>query len=127
MRFIYISFIILYLSLLSCHKQATVNPSSDQFVETIPPILQPNHVAINDAIAGFYSALPAKYSESSKKYPLLIFIHGSGQFGNGDTELHEVLTDGVPELLNHRLFPPNFKVNGSNYSFIILAPQLKIY
>jgi predicted peptidase len=36
-----------------------------------------------------------------------------------------VLTEGIPKLLKARTFPPNFTVNGKNYSFIILAPQLR--
>jgi len=75
-------------------------------------------------IGGYYSALPAHYyQQPSKRYPAIIFIHGGGQTGNGNQDLHFVLNDGIPELLEEKLFPPNFNVNGRNYSFVILAPQ----
>ena len=109
----------LIILLLSCTKDTTNN----ELIETDPPVLKANIVQVNDAIGGYYSALPVHYSESNKKYPLLIFIHGGGQFGDGNADLPALLREAIPELLNEQLFPPNFKVNGVNYSFVILAPQ----
>ena len=69
--------------------------------------------------------VPANYSKTSKSYPLLVSIHGGGQYGNGDLDLPLLLNDGIPQLLDEKIFPPNFTVKGVNYSFIVIAPQLK--
>lgn len=111
--------ILLLLLFVSCQKEIDGN----ELIETEPPVLKANTISVNDAIGGFYSGLPAHYKESRKKYPLLIFLHGSGQIGDGDTDLPLVLNEGVPELLKEKFFPANFQVNGQNFSFIILAPQ----
>jgi predicted peptidase len=35
------------------------------------------------------------------------------------------LVNAVPRLLNQKTFPPQFTVNGANYSFIVINPQFK--
>jgi predicted peptidase len=94
-------------------------------IETRPPVLKANTVDINDVIGGFYSALPEHYYETTTRYPLIIFLHGLGQIGNGSTDLLSLTYGGIPKLLNDGLFPPSFNVNGKQFSFIILAPQFK--
>jgi predicted peptidase len=117
-RIIY-SFLFTIL-LLSCNKEST---NINDLVETTPHVLKANFIAVNNSVRGFYSALPAHYEQTEKTYPLLVFLHGGGQTGNGDADLGKVLGEAVPELLKEKLFPPNFNVNGKNYSFIVLAPQ----
>jgi predicted peptidase len=112
--------------LLSCKKDP-IDPSSPDFVETEFQTMVAVHDSVNEAIGGFYASVPVHYDVSSKKYPLLICFHGSGQFGNGKDELSKLDIHGIPELLKERIFPPNFKVNGKNYAFIILMPQFKRY
>ena len=109
--------------LLSCKKNSVADPSSDDFIETEAQPISAVTQTINDAIGGYYSSTPLHYQQSSKKYPLLIFIHGAGQFGDGKKDLPILLNEAVPELLDEKLFPPHFKVMGKHYSFIILAPQ----
>ena len=96
-----------------------------QDIETDPPVLTPVTLDVNACIGGFYSGLPAKYNNGNKKYPLLIFLHGGGQFGNGNLDLPLLLNEGVTELLDEKIFPPDFLVNGEHFSFIILAPQFR--
>lgn len=110
---------VLTFFLLSCKKE-TINT---ELIETEPPVLEANFIKVNYLSSGFYSAIPARYNQNNKKYPLLIWIHGNGQVGNGSTDLHSLLFGGIPKLLNEKRFPPNFKVNGNNFSFIIIAPQ----
>ena len=114
------SFLITLLLVFSCQKN---HNSPGEFVETQPPLLEAHTIRVNDQIFGFYSGLPTHYHETSQTYPLLIWIHGNGQVGNGNTDLPRILFGGVPKLLDEQLFPAHFTVNGKNYSFIILAPQ----
>lgn len=93
--------------------------------ETLPPLLAANLVALNANTGGFYSAVPVNYNKTTKSYPLLISVHGGGQYGNGALDLPILLNDGIPQLLDEKIFPPDFLVNGKHYSFIILAPQLR--
>ncbi|MGC1240651.1 MAG: prolyl oligopeptidase family serine peptidase [Chryseosolibacter sp.] len=95
-------------------------------IETEPPILNANFFLVNEVVGGYYSGLPAHYHETSRQYPTIIFIHGAGQHGDGDGQLHHVLNEAIPELLQQKRFPASFTVHGSNYSFIILAPQFSI-
>src|SRR5688572_17927819 len=80
---------------------------------------------ISTNIQGYQRALPARYDSVLKKYPLLIFIHGAGEMGNGSTDLYKVANVGVPALIKNKQFPPAFKVNDTSYSFIVISPQCK--
>jgi predicted peptidase len=101
----------------------TIDPNS--LPETLPAIQVAVSYDVNSNIAGFYQALPARYDSTSKKYPLLIFLHGVGELGNGNADLPRVLVNAVPRLLNQHIFPPQFTVNDNNYSFIVINPQFK--
>lgn len=78
-------------------------------------------------IHGYYDYLPSGYSNSdTTTYPMILFLHGIGQEGNGSTtELPNVLSQGLPTLLNNRTFPKSFTVNGNTYSFIVIVPQMQ--
>jgi predicted peptidase len=128
MNYLYRSFLALGLSVVmaGCSKSSTDAPPEElQLLETQPPVLVPVNMSIHDKIGGFYLAHPARYNENSNTYPLLVFIHGGGQYGNGPAELPRVLQEGIPKLLAEKKFPPGFQVNGRQYSFIILAPQFR--
>lgn len=82
-------------------------------------ILQPGISYTSSAIAsttiGYYAYLPEDhYYEAGEKFPLLIFLHGSGEKGNGTTELNKILIHGPPKLVK----------NGRRFPFIIISPQL---
>ena len=116
------------LLLAACRKDAKPSQADyDAIVETQPPISKPVILKISDAIGGYYSGLPFYYDKTSKRYPLLIFLHGGGQVGNGQIDLPLLLNDGVAELVQDKKFPPNFTVNGRNFSFITLTPQFSRY
>ena len=91
--------------------------------ETEPPILTPETFNISTNIKGYYKSLPARYNESTEKYPVIIYFHGGGQYGNGSTELPYVLEEGIPKLINEKRFPPSFTVDSEKFSFIVIAPQ----
>jgi dienelactone hydrolase len=79
---------------------------------------------VNSVIGGYYEALPQEYNNTTKKYPLLVFIHGMGEVGNGSSQLSLVLRNGPPKLINQNHFPGSFSVNGQSLSFIVISPQL---
>jgi predicted esterase len=78
--------------------------------------------AANNVFIGFYEYKPVNYSPTTK-YPLIIFLHGIGERGNGTTELPAVLNNGVPKEINsgHNM---TFTYNGDTRTFLVLSPQL---
>lgn len=54
--------------------------------------------------------LPENYSENTKPYPLVIYLHGGSQRGN---DLHKLNEYGLPYLIS----------KGQNFKFIIASPQ----
>lgn len=94
-----------------------------EVIETEPAILSAFSQNISTHIKGYYEALPAKYNETTIRYPLIVFFHGGGQYGNGSTDLSKVLNEGIPKLISEGTFPPSFRVNNRSYSFIVISPQ----
>jgi hypothetical protein len=84
---------------------------------------------IDDNINGFWEYLPRNYSvDVSKRYPLLIFIHGSGEQGQVQDmpTINLVLKNGPPRNISNGTFPDSFYVAGNWYKFIVISPQIKI-
>ena len=95
--------------------------------ETSPAVLKGIELPLNANVGGFYISTPANYNKTTKSYPLIVSIHGGGQYGNGNFDLPLLLKDGIPELLDEGIFPPNFVSKEINYSFIVIAPQLAMF
>jgi predicted peptidase len=57
-------------------------------------------------------ALPAGYTESRERWPLVVFLHGSGERGD---DLRQVLVHG----------PPRHAAAGRAYPFVLVSPQLE--
>ncbi|MGN6495261.1 MAG: PKD domain-containing protein [Agriterribacter sp.] len=91
-------------------------------VQTIKPVYQ----RLYTTLGGFYESLPVDYaSQPNKKYPLLIFLHGAGEKGDGSpAQLPRVLRNGPPRVISQGKFPSKFLVNGQEFSFIVVAPQV---
>jgi predicted peptidase len=64
-----------------------------------------------DAPVRMWLYLPPGYAESTKPWPLVVFLHGSGERG---TELAKVKYNGPPKLIEA----------GARYPFIMVSPQL---
>ena len=64
---------------------------------------------------GFWEYLPPGYG-GGEKYPLMIFHHGIGENGNGDSELDKVPNNGIPGLMKNNKWDPK-------RPFIVLSPQ----
>ncbi|MEP7259112.1 MAG: hypothetical protein ABI687_11995 [Flavitalea sp.] len=116
---------IMLIILGSCGKKDISLSATDSTPETKPAIQTAVSTGINANCAGFYKALPFRYDSSSKKYSLILFIHGIGELGNGTSDLPNMLRAGLPRLINKKAFPPEFTVNGESHSFVVIAPQFK--
>lgn len=105
-------------------KPPVENPYNSK-VETKLPVQKGITVNVNGNIGGYMQALPYLYDSTTKRYPLLIFIHGVGELGNGADQLPIVAGPGVPGLIKNKKFPANFKVGDKNFSFIVISPQIR--
>ena len=74
---------------------------------------------------GFYEYKPVTYNANpTKKYPLIIFLHGIGERGNGTTELPRVLANGIPKYINAGHTMTFTSLSGTQETFLVLSPQL---
>lgn len=63
---------------------------------------------------GYYEYLPEGYvSHPDSAYPLLIYMGGYGEAGNGTTELYKVLNQGCAKLISQ----------GREFPFLLISPQ----
>ncbi|HUQ66593.1 MAG TPA: PHB depolymerase family esterase [Flavitalea sp.] len=125
----------LLFALSSCQKDFVTDPSSvngdvttsntaaDDVLETALPVHTPRQIAINSNVSGYYETLPARYSLTTKRYPLIVFIHGVGELGTGLSRLN---CCGLPYHIKGGTFPAKFLVNGVYYSFIVISPQFRV-
>jgi len=98
------------------------NLTANEVLETSPAKNTPKTIAINWNVSGFYETLPARYSLTTKKYPLIVFLHGGGELGTG---LDRLTCCGIPYYTARKTFPPKFYYNGTYYSYIIISPQFR--
>jgi hypothetical protein len=75
----------------------------------------------NNIFFGFYEYKPANYT-TTVKYPLIIFLHGISERGNGTTELYKTKVHGIPKNIaaGHKM---TFTWNGKTETFLVLVPQ----
>ncbi len=84
-----------------------------------PPYSQPGEqiavpLDMTDAPFGYYEYLPEDFiSSPGKVFPIVFFFHGSGERGNGTSELVKLLTHGPPKLIQ----------SGKDYPAIIISLQ----
>ncbi len=93
------------------------------FAQTHTPVSL-SQIIPNTNSKGFYRYLPADYNTSGKNYPVIIWLHGAGQVGQGTTtDLPKVLQLGLPNVISNGGFPATFNVANTDYSFIVISPQ----
>jgi predicted peptidase len=108
---------------MSCRKKIVTQPVQAQQAVAGTHLLFPVNKQINDAFGGYYVAIPPHYFESTDSFPLLLFLHGLGQMGDGNSQLRYVLNDGIGKLMKEKRFPVSFYVNDKEFSFIVVSPQ----
>lgn len=68
----------------------------------------------SEAPYGYYEYLPVDFNATSGvKYPVVLFYHGIGERGNGNSELGKVLVHGPPKLIE----------KGKDFPAIVISPQ----
>src|SRR5438034_6730055 len=90
---------------------------SQQVSKSIPNSTSP------DGIIGFLEFKPSDYG--TQKHPLIIFLHGIGERGNGTTQLSTVAYNGIPNYCANGA-TMRFTVGGQTSSFVVLSPQLSL-
>ncbi|HVG12129.1 MAG TPA: hypothetical protein VM843_03950, partial [Flavisolibacter sp.] len=82
------------------------------------------NVVIGSKCNGYYEYLPEGYDPNgTTTYPVIFYLTGIGEMGNGNTELYKVLQNEIPKLIKLGTFPTSFTVNGRTSKFIIITPQ----
>ena len=109
-----ISFTLLLLSsiILSCNcdTKDTSSKSEEQLLRI------PYHSETDQTDREYFVYLPKGYEEQKdKKWPVLLFLHGDGERGNGTTELDYVMIHG-----------PLYEVwvQKRDLPFIMIVPQI---
>src|SRR5450432_4583704 len=90
---------------------------SQQVAKSIPNSTSP------DGIIGFLQFTPSDYG--TQKHPLIIFMHGIGERGNGSTQLNSITANAIPKFCAAGA-SMRFTVNGQTSSFVVLSPQLSV-
>ena len=99
-------------------------PASDADLVSLPKDAGGTQTAVllNDTdnkLYGYYVYTPSGYNLDQQTYPLLIFLHGSGEIGNSmttPTDIKRILTYGPPSMINKKTWSPK-------YPMIVVSPQ----
>lgn len=91
---------------------------SQQVAKTI------TYPASPDGVIGFLEFKPANYN-NGQKHPLIIFLHGIGERGNGTSQINNVTANAIPKFCAAGA-SMQFTVGGKTSSFIVLSPQLSL-
>ncbi|HEX8913909.1 MAG TPA: prolyl oligopeptidase family serine peptidase [Humisphaera sp.] len=63
---------------------------------------------------GYLLYLPADYGKDpAKKWPVILFLHGSGEAGDGTTQVRKVAVHGPPKVAERE----------KDFGFIVISPQ----
>jgi predicted peptidase len=97
------------------------DPSLNALPEDTGGTHTPFVLGSTDAALGYYVYLPGEYEGAGKgqSYPLLIFLHGKTERGDGTSTpsvLNKVLNNGIPKLIKDGKWDPA-------YPMIVVSPQ----
>lgn len=85
-----------------------------------PGRMTPVRLDSNSSGFGFYEYVPKDYS-TDRKWPLVLYFHGTGEKGNGTTGLNVLLKTGVPALFKNDT--DQITTNDVHKPFLMIAPQ----
>ena len=81
-------------------------------------------IQLTNSSIGYLEHLPSDYNETTERYPVMIFLHGIGERGNGTSDLYKVKKNGPPQYIDQG-HDMSFTVDGKKESFIVISPQLR--
>ncbi len=116
--------VLLFVSFLaSCGGGDDPDPNVSNELEDLPEDTGGTHTAkllgSTSAQFGYYEYLPGGYDANTNEYPVLIFLHGGGEKGDGTNTasvLNKVLQNGPPKLIKAGTWDPK-------YPMIVISPQ----
>lgn len=113
-----------FSTLLGILKHTTFLQTALVLFFTLPAHAQRFSSCMTSDGIGYLEHLPPDYHQSNCSYPLLIFLHGITERGNGTTDLRKIAGGALPFQIEKQTLKMTFNVNGQSYSFIVLCPQL---
>ena len=97
--------------------------SSNSDLTSLPPDTGGTQKAVplgtNGTPFGYYAYTPAGYSSNTQKYPVIIFLHGKSERGDGTTTLSRVLNNGIPKMIANKTWK-------TTYPAIVISPQFHL-
>lgn len=105
--------LILLTVLIGCFLSSCEQPVSAPQLQRIP-----YESSATNLERSFFLYLPEGYEQSAEGLPVMLFLHGNGERGNGKDELDYVITHG-----------PLYEawIQKRDLPFIIIAPQLPMF
>lgn len=111
---------ILSIIMLSACQTGKENKGNSNNEVTEPQLIRVNYKSkITQKERDYFVLLPENYEANpTKKYPVLLFLHGGGERGNGKSDLDRLLVNG-----------PLYEawIQKRNLPFIIIAPQMPLF
>ncbi|MEO6639123.1 MAG: hypothetical protein ABIN25_12670 [Ginsengibacter sp.] len=121
---------LFFLLFSSCSKKSTTDTttitppptSSDADLKSLPKDLGGIQTAVylsSNIDYGYFVYTPSGYNSNQADYPLLVFLHGSGEVGNSMVDhnaLNKLLAHGPPGLISRKNWAPR-------YPMIVVSPQ----
>jgi predicted peptidase len=121
-RDLFLMLIISSLLLNGCNTEEN-NPANYNDLKNLPSDTGGNHksavLGSTNAPYGYYVYTPSTYAMEGPIYPLMIFLHGSGEKGNSSTDPNKlllVLRNGPPMMINKNTWNPSTPM-------IVVSPQ----
>ncbi|MEM7549596.1 MAG: hypothetical protein AAF363_07975 [Bacteroidota bacterium] len=111
--------LLLHFTTYAQIPRKNIKSNDDIVIQTVKPdsLGHPN-------AAGYLEYLPDGY-DTAKRYPLIVFLHGRGERGNGNTELFEVADLGLPNFIEFGVDLCPGPSDLQDECFIVISPQLK--
>lgn len=93
---------------------AVLAVSSFAHAEPTPGKQTAEQYAAGDTKLGYLLYTPADYGKDpARKWPVILFLHGSGEAGDGTSQLSKVKLHGPPKVAEKQ----------ANFGFIVISPQ----
>ena len=105
--------------ILLCFSCITISCTTERVPSEEQLITVAFETTIDNSEKNYYLYLPRGYGdEPQKKWPVMMFLHGNGERGNGNDELDYVLIHG-----------PVYEawIQKKNLPFVIISPQLPMF